>query len=372
MRKILLVITLVILISNVSAIGVRPAKQDIDFESGLDTSISFTVRNTEDEPMSVTVNVEDDAVNYLFPNEQTLYLEPMQYQAIDFQIKLPQTMEPGINKLFFKVKENPAESAGTFVVAEAVRSFIAVKVPYPGEYLQATISAKNVKIGEMVPIEIKIVNDGTENAEVSSGALNILGNSVTDIIPVSFDNIVSKGSVSKTIDWDTTDKTVGEYTAVVNIDFEGGSTSAETHFRVGDILINILDVASEEVSQGRRARIDIIAESKWNEQIKDVYAEITLYDQTVKTKTEIMPEWNTETFTGYLETEDIEIGEHSGTVVLYYLDKTATSDFTLTIKKPMNMYMLICAVVGACAIVFAIILYFMRRKYNIQQPVRRT
>jgi hypothetical protein len=280
-------------------------------------------------------------------------------------------MEPGINKLFFKVKENPKESGGAFVVAEAVRSFIAVKVPYPGEYLKATISAPNVKIGDVVPVTINIVNDGTENAEVSSGALNILGNSVTDIIPISFDNIVSKGSVTKIIEWDTADKTVGEYTAVVNVDFEGGSTSAEAHFRVGDILINILDVVSEEVSQGRRARVDIIAESKWNNPIKNVYAEITLYDQTVKTKTETMPEWNTETFTGYLETEELEIGEHSGTVILYYLDKTTISDFTLTIKKPMNMYMLIGAVVGACAIVFAIILYFMRKKYHIVQPIKR-
>ncbi|MBT3582240.1 hypothetical protein HN510_00260 [Candidatus Woesearchaeota archaeon] len=280
-------------------------------------------------------------------------------------------MEPGINKLFFKVREDPPDGAG-FVVSAAVRSFIAVKVPYPGEYLQATISAKNVKLGEMVPVTINIVNDGTENVVVSQGTVNILGNSITDIIPISFDNIVSKGAVSKVIEWDTTDKTVGEYTATVNVNFEGGSTSAETHFRIGDILINILDVVSEEVSQGRRARVDIIAESKWNEPIANVYAEISLYDQIIKTKTEIMPEWNTETFTGYLETEDLEIGEHSGTVTLYYLDKTATSEFILTIKKPMNMYMLIGVVVGACVIVFAIILYFMRKKYSVQQPVRRT
>jgi hypothetical protein len=364
--KILLVLTLIILVSNVTAIGVRPAKQEMDFEPGLSTSISFTVRNTKDTPISIIVEVDDEAINYMSPIKQEFDLTAGEYKDVNFELNLPSSMDPGINKLFFKVKENPPDDAG-FVVSAAVRSFIAVKVPYPGEYLQATITAPNVKIGDPVPITINIVNDGTETVEVSQGTLNILGNSVTDAIPVTFDNIVSKSSVSKIIDWNTADKTVGEYTAIVNINFEGGTTSAETRFRVGDVLINILDVVSEEVSQGRRARVDIIAESKWNEPIADVYAELTLYDQIIKTKTEIMPEWNTETFTGYVETTDLEIGTHTGEVTLFYADKTVTSDFTLTIKKPINMYMIIGVVVAICAVVFAIILYVMKKKYSQNQ-----
>ncbi|MBT3582201.1 hypothetical protein HN510_00060, partial [Candidatus Woesearchaeota archaeon] len=57
--KILLVLALILLVSNVTAIGVRPAKQEMDFEPSLSTDITFTVRNTKDAPVSVIVEVED-------------------------------------------------------------------------------------------------------------------------------------------------------------------------------------------------------------------------------------------------------------------------------------------------------------------------
>ena len=361
--KLLALICLILIIPSCTAIGVRPAYQVIDFEPNLNQKITFTVHNTEEEAITGVVEVPVESEPYLAVSKRKVSLEPKGYADITFMVSLPAVMEPGRNKLYFSVTEEAADGGG-FNAYTAIRSFIEVDVPYPGEYLIASLSAPDVKIGEVVPIEITLKNDGTDTVPAAQGILDIVGNGVVEAKSVAFEEVGSKQTVTSLVEWDTNESVVGKYLARVTVDYEGGSTTAETHFKVGDLLVNILDVAAEEVPQGWRSRVDVFVESKWNEPIEGAYAELEIEGKVFESQTDTIPSWDAHTFTTYVETDEFELGDHAGIATVYYADKTVTSDFTLTIKKPINMYMIIGAVVGVSALIIVSLMFFMKRKYS--------
>jgi hypothetical protein len=360
--KLSLVMLLFLVIPSAVAIGVVPASQELAFEPNLATEVTFMIRNTQDYDVVAKVTLEDEAANHISILERnTVSLGPKDHEYVTLRIKLPATMPPGDNKLFFKVAEVPQGEG--LSATTAVRSYIRVKVPYPGEYLIATIAAEDAKAGEKVPIVVDIRNDGTDTVEISKGVVSVIGNGVVDLIPITFENLASRASTTQTVEWLSTTAGVGEYVAQVVVDYEGGSTSASTPFRVGDVLINILDVVAEEVPQGWRSRVDVTIDSKWNEPIENVYAEVEIEDQIVKSQSLTIDAWSKAVLNSYVETDQFDIGSHSGTVTVFYADKTVTQDFILTISQPVNLYMVIGSVVAVSAGVFAIAFYLMRRKY---------
>ena len=361
--KFMVVLCLFLIIPECMAIGIIPSSQQRDFVPGTQEVLGFTIRNTRDDMITATVNVEPDSEQYLSIDKHEVFIDAKGYAEIKIMMNIPESMPPGQNKLFFKVAEKPT-GEGTIAVTSAVRSFIVMDVPYPGEYLRATISAQDVKIGEPVPIIIDITNDGTDNIPVSIGVINILGNGVTDTIPITFEDIGSKASVSKTFEWQTSEARVGEYATSVTVEYEGGSTTADTTFRVGDLIMNILDVVAETVPQGWRARVDITPSSKWNEPIPDVYVQVNIDGITAVSQTETVGPWTNPVFSTYIETESMELGEHSGQATLFYADKTEVSDFTLVVSRPVNMYMVIGSVVAVCGVVLLVAMFFMKRKYS--------
>ncbi len=360
-KKYVVVVLLLLLVNSVWAIGLSPPKHVIDFKPDLEDTITFRVHNTNDNVVYFRVLLEGDSPNYITLEDELIAMKPRSFEKMKMYIKLPKTLPPGDNALPFKVVEE-SQGEGTFSVSTAIRSFVVVDVPYPGEYLKATISASNVRSGEPVPIIVTIENDGTENVAVSKGVVSVTGVDLLDLIPISFENIPAQQSVTQTVMWDNLDAVVGEYEAKIVADFEGGSTSAVTNFKIGDILVNIFDIVAESTYQGWRASVDIEVDSMWNEPIENVYAEVNIYDQYAKSQSETVQPWSKQKLTAYIDTTNLAVGDHKGKAIVYYVNETVSKDFVLTVEKPINMYMVVGLVVVACFIVFGIILFVIKYK----------
>jgi len=361
-HKYLLFIILLIILPSALSIGVTPSNYKFDFEPGFEKTIEFKIYNNRGEPIVAVTSISAEAEQYMTVKRAKIPLEPNQRDTVFINIKLPSQMPPGENKFDVTISETNNDGGVNALIV--LHPYVSFKVPYPGEYLKSEISAPDVKIGEDVPITVTITNDGTDGIYESKGIITILGNGVTDSIPITFENVLPKETTNKTVFWETSESKVGEYGARVVIDYENGSTSAETNFKVGDILVNILDIIAEKATIGSRAKVDVFIESKWNEPIKNVYGEVKLGEQTVKTTSDTIESWGTTTLRAYLETENLDVGEYSGEVTVFYEDKTTSREFVLIIKEPTNVYSLIISAVVITIIIFVAIIFLIIKKQN--------
>jgi hypothetical protein len=367
MRKVsavVLFIMFLILIPQVQSLSVSPPKQTFEFEPGLTEITSFKIYNNRDIPIHVVVELEDDAKEYVNIIGREFDIKSQHAEYVDMRIKLPESLPPGNNKFHFRVHEE-IPNAGSISATIAISGYISINVPYPGEYLKSEMVADDVRVGESVPITMTVTNDGTDTVYISKGVINIWGNGVTDQIPITFENIFSKETVNKTVFWETTESSVGIYTANSILDYEGGSAKSEAEFKVGDLLVNMLDVVAEQAFLGSRAKLSTTVESKWNEPIEQVYIEAIFNEQTTKSSSETVPAWGTHTFSTYLETAELEVGEYEGTATLHYANKTETQKFTLTIQKQNNMYLIFGIVLSICVVALIMIIYFISQKPNV-------
>lgn len=361
--KLILVVFILLVIPNALSIGLSPPRYVFDFEPNFEEEVVFTIYNTQDVDIIAHMSLLDNADQFVTIQTNRIPIKARDSVDVKFKIKLPASLPPGEHKFYWDVTESSASDAPISAVT-AVSTYIMVNVPYPGEYLTATITAPNVRVGESVPINIKVDNDGTDITGVSKGVLSVSGNAIIDLIPVTFSNIPSKGTINKTIYWNTTESMVGEYRTKIVIDYKDGTTSADTDFKVGDLLINILDVIPEKVAPGERAKVDIIVTSKWNDPIDDVFVELSFNDQVVRTNSNSVPSWDAKTFVAYLETEGLEVGNYKGTATVYYADKTDTKDFVLVIKKPINIHMVVNVIAIAAAIII-LVMYVITKKPKV-------
>ena len=145
---ILLIFTLLI-VSDVFALGVSPARKIIEFSPELEIEVEFNVLNSEGKDMKVVIYVEGDNLDeeIIIDNPELIFSSGELQKSVKYNIKLPEKYdEPGTHEIKIVAREIPVDKAfeGTFVGASvAVVHIVRINVPYPGKY--ATVE---LKLGE--------------------------------------------------------------------------------------------------------------------------------------------------------------------------------------------------------------------------------
>ena len=101
----------------------------------------------------------------------------------------------------------------------------------------------------------------------------------------------------------------------------------EQNFDIGKLYIDVKGINVGEFSLGQVAVLDILLESKWNERIKNVYGEISVFDSdgselpSIKTAS-IDLEANSEgILKAYWDTSDLKVGKYNLNLLVHYNDR---------------------------------------------------
>lgn len=143
---------LLLCISLVTALGIRPAKTSIVFEEGRDYTQQFWVVNNEAREFSVKISVGGEMAQYV-----TLHTPELTFRgddgakAVDFEVHLPEFVPPGESKSTLIVEEDLASASPQTISSKIVlKHDILIQGPYPDKYVVAKLnfheSGKDIRL----------------------------------------------------------------------------------------------------------------------------------------------------------------------------------------------------------------------------------
>jgi len=245
-----------------------------------------------------------------------------------YRVKLPEKIEePGTHDVKIVVMELPKdiEDPGTFVGATtAVVHQVRIKVPYPGKYAKAELTIAGAQPQETVNFFVKVYNIGTEDIKKAKATIEIKGptNEVIATVETEEKSIKSKERKDLAAYWEA-DVNPGVYHAVATLNYDGKFARDEKNFYVGNLFIDVKEVTVRGFRLGGVAKFNILAESKWNERIENVYAQMIITDlkgdtiADVKSASVDIEALQKETLLAYWDTEGVEKGVYDAKLILH-------------------------------------------------------
>ncbi|MEA3430525.1 MAG: CARDB domain-containing protein [Nanoarchaeota archaeon] len=356
MKKVLIFILCILICPVlVSAIGIGPPRQTIEFQAGLEKELIFFVVNTEQLDLSVSMYSKGELAEFITIENNQFNLKPGEKKDVAVKLKLPFKIDtPGKNLIKIGALASPKSSKDATVAAKAgVESQLYIDVPYEGKYLTASLNANNAKVGENINFAINLKNNGLENIDSVSGIIKIYDSESDKVSSV---NVVSKSvnageSEKLEASWNTKNVKPGSYKAIADIDFDGNKKSIEASFNVGDVLIEIIDLKNNDFKPGDIAKFTITVQSKWNKKIYNAFSLIEVYDmqgnlqgETESKKIDIGA-WERKDIEAFWDSTGAVSGDYKVKVVLNYEGKTSEKNFNITVKEKSSYGLIILSII---------------------------
>ena len=339
---ILLIFTLLI-VSDVFALGVSPARKIIEFSPELEIEVEFNVLNSEGKDMKVVIYVEGDNLDeeIIIDNPELIFSSGELQKSVKYNIKLPEKYdEPGTHEIKIVAREIPVDKAfeGTFVGASvAVVHIVRINVPYPGKY--ATVELKlGEDTGQGVDFIVYVNNFGTQKIVRAKGIIDVYGptNEKLTSLETGLVSVDSGARKAMNVKWDENINS-GKYYAKLTVLYDGNVAEYEKVFNVGIRLVDILDIIVKNFKLGGIAKFNILVENGWPEVISDVYTDLLISEKgqeigRFKSAAEDIPALAKEELTAFWDTAGVEEGDYDAKISLYYDDKIVEKDMKTKIS----------------------------------------
>ena len=323
-----------ILSSLCIAIGVSPIRKIIDFEPGEEHDLELKITNDGQKDIKAIIYARGDLTEYVGIVDSLVTLSKDESEKYArYKLILPTNFEkPGVHKTDLVVMEYPSSfgtDQETMVRATAsVVSELWVRVPFPGKYAEAIVYIDSENVGEDVNFAVAVMNFGKEDIKKVKAKIKILGATYEEIavIETSEESIKSKDQTKLTATW-FADVNPGKYHVVIEITYDDKKLILEENFEVGKLFIGIKRIDVEDFSLGQVAVFDILLESKWNENINNVYGDMTVLDESgteytkFKTASVDIPSMGEGLLKAYWDTKGITIGKYNLRLLIHYAEK---------------------------------------------------
>lgn len=317
--------------------GFGGKSQHITFEPGLEAEFTWQLITTSSITRNYSVSAQGDLAEYVTiePEISLLNVKPGVNPEIKVYLNLPEERpSPGIHTIDITMRELPnseEKEQGIYALSGAIPR-IYVNVLYEGKKLEAEMNVEDVNKGEMIAPVLDIHNYGLEDIS-GIGSEFVLYNGQEEVKSVKKSIGPLKSDERKEIGVGISSEGLegGEYILKSNLSWDGQNTLLQDNLRIGDMDLDIINT-TKELYKDSINEFNIDIESRWNGEIKGVYAEIDIGGKTAKTASYNLKAWNNLRLSGYMNTEGLEEGLHEAKVTLYYGSKTKSKDLNVLIK----------------------------------------
>jgi hypothetical protein len=343
MKKIILFMMVLVLISCISAIGITPGRTTINFEPGLHKEVSFSIINSEEKDMSVVFAVKGDlSESVTLTQTYAEFSSSEKSKSFTYIIDLPQKIEnPGKYSIEITALEMPKDikEKGTFVGATiSVVTQLHINVPYPNKYLEAEINVVESEGKEI--FFIPITNRGKVDIVDAKAVVDIYTSLNEKVVTVE-SNTVPVSSLERkelTAEWEA-NVAPGKYLAVATIVYDNEVVKVEKEFNVGKKFLEILEINIRDFELGGIAKFDAFVENKWASKLENVYLNVIVYND----EGEIMADFKSPTYemgameksemVAYWDTAGVHKGTYDGKIILKYGDESTERNIQMKITE---------------------------------------
>jgi len=330
----------IILGSDVSALGVTPGTTSIDFTPSLKREISFSVVNTESKDVNLVIYASGELNESIFIRESMISLSAEEeMKEIVYDVFLPDELSPGVHTADIVVLEVPKSGGGVGAVVGVI-SRLKVYVPYPGKYAEAEMHITGAEQGGNVNFVIPVVSRGKVdlvNVRANIDIYNSMGEKVG-----SFNT--EKVSVKKDVRTEIThswkaDVPPGIYLAKASVIYDGNTLTLEKTFNVGEMVLELQGIEVNNFKLGEIAKFEMLVENKWGEEISNVYTLMKVFNEEgqvmaeFKSPAESIPAFEKKVLVSYWDTGGVKKGTYDSIVSLIYGEKSVEEDLQLKVSS---------------------------------------
>jgi len=340
-KLLLLVIVLISVMHSADALGITPSRKIIDFEPGLEETITFKILNSELINSVLKIYPRGDLAQYvMIENESIQFLEDQHSVKVSYVISLPDELEnPGTNVLKIVIEETPsgADEQVAVVGRLAVIHQLVIQAPLPGTFATLQFTANTPTEGQNVKFNYVFSNEGTEDILGLIGDVEIFnenGESV-GVAQYSFDYLKSREKRKDVKVFGTLP--VGTYTVKTTVVYNNKKLTAETMFTVIGSYVDIQSISSDNFRLGQINKVDVFIYNNWIRDLQNVFAELTVRDETgneygsFKTISVDLAAQSFGNLFGYWETENLPVGTYTLIVTLHYLGSVVEKEFEIQV-----------------------------------------
>lgn len=365
-------IFLILLLQSASAaLGIAPAIVELNFVSGGEYELNYNALS--DSTSIVDISVTGDLAEYAELSTDTL----QGGGSFKVKIKFPENVDvPGEHRLGIWLKERPPENKfiGTAI---NIQGAIIIRVPYPGKYVVGSLNIPDGNINEEIPVEARVINRGKDNLNVDL-EIRFFTEDGKFIENMPFERVLIESAQDRYFRkfLNTSNFQPGNYIADALIQF-GDEVRVNDTFKVGSLFVNVTNYTLELPSGGIQ-KFFMEIESRWNGNIKDVYADVNISNSTssvrFRTPSESLSAWEKGDLAGFLDTTGFE-GKYNSEITLNY-DGESNSVFgeLLILKNGLSLGFVLAGVILLLALilVLAIIAITGRRAFSRGSLIKKS
>ena len=325
-------IFLLLVSTEVVALGISPSSVRFDFEPNLHREIKFNVFSTENQTLNIFV--EGDLARYITLSRRSIQGSGELFAVID----LPPKLENTGNSLTHIGAEEVSATGGSIGAKVRIKSRVIIRTPFEGVYIDPpSLSISSINKNERAATTLTVQSFGTENIsrlfaniDVLDFSDNMLASRITDIV-----SLKSLEQTKFETELETSNLKPGSYKGQAEVFYDDLSQkSNEAVFRIGELEVFINNYTKEVVA-GQINSFDVEIESSWNNEIENIFAEVVLEEETrFRTLDTNLKAWEIKSLQGFLDATNIDPGTYSIIIELNYEGQIKKVEGTILIKRP--------------------------------------
>lgn len=381
-RTFLILMLGLLLLPAISAIGVSPAKAELNLDASSPQTLTFYAINSEAQTINVKLFADGELANYVKFDTTEFALAANTFKAFQVTVTPSKDLPAGEHTVGINVMV-PAAARGTGMAANVIaKARLTIKKPYESGLIIAKLTASDVAPGQIVNFKIDITNPTNFDIADITGDVAVYDSENKSIKSLSLakTSLPAAGKTQLHGQWHTQATSIGEYKAIASFTYAGNSARDEVRFKIGNPLIEIRDVAASPY--GDVTKLTATVQNKWNTKLTGVYASFEIFEGdknlgTVQSPTtDIAPNQITELTAYWQGTYDP--AKHNIETTVHYGDRTSSKSAGVERSKPAIaglavaptekipwLYFLICGL--SFIVIMLIVQYFKLPKQPIQQ-----
>jgi len=340
-KKIIIFLFAILLISNIYALGLTPARTTVNFEPGLEKTITFKVLNSDKLGLNLNVYATGNLSQYITIEQSKVSIPAGQESVeITYKVKLPDKLDYGLQTGEVVVAQVPEQSSSeeSYVGATlAVATQLYVYVTYPGRYAEGSVEFFSQDDG--VRIIIPVINRGEFDLVNLKANIDIYNNRSEKIASFNSKETSLKSRERTEIVEEYKLSTPGNYKAVITLLYDGETTKIEKDFVFGKSFLELQQIEAKNFNLGEIAKFEMLVENLAKEEVKNVYSQTRIFNE----KNELLADFKSQTYdfaasskkivTSYWDTNGVREATYNAKVSLNYQDKFEERDLQFKVSQ---------------------------------------
>lgn len=350
MKRIFLFFLLLLLpFSSGLKISGEKVKYVLDFEPNLSIENDFFVTNAEGYTSNYEFEVRRisgaDLREYFTVTPARMENVPDgDSRPFKVNLDLPKFIDtPGESEAWVKVNVVPIEGTSGIAAFPSLVIRYIVFVLYPNKYVEWGFGIPNMNVNESKDIEINLNNLGVPEIYTIKGNVTIInaqGDVIKKINSFNAVNLKSRETKKLSSEFSSFGLPSGNYKAFATLNWDDNSSSREIDFKIGRKDVKVHNFTRKfEIDSINKMYIDV--ESNWNSEIKNLYADISVFDdgqvrKKFKSLNSDLKAFEAKKIEAYFDTNELEKKEYNVLVELKYENEASSLEGTVLVDENVN------------------------------------